>query len=150
MRRLMMLAALAMVIPAAAQAQERPRQMGGRGQMMNTVEWLVKSKDEFKASAEQIAGLEAIAKKFDADTEKQRAELDKAREEMRAGTTDRSAMMMKMRPIREELQSKDEAAVAEALKLLSQEQQKTVKALLEARREEMQNRRRPNGKQSIN
>jgi hypothetical protein len=150
MRRLMMLAALALVIPAAAQAQDRPRQMGGRGQMMmNTVEWLIKSKEEFKASDDQIAKLEVIAKKFDADTEKQRAELDKARDEMRAGTADRSAMMIKVRPIREEMQKKDEAAVAEALKLLSEDQQKTVKSLLEARREEMQNRRRPGGQQPI-
>jgi Spy/CpxP family protein refolding chaperone len=150
MRKLMLLAAMALALPAAAHAQDPPRPMGGRGMMMmNTVDWMLKSKDELAPSADQIAKLEVIAKKLDTDTEKERAELEKAREEMRAGTADRSAMMIKVRPIREEMQKKDEAAVEEALKVLSADQQKTVKALLEARREEMQNRRRPNGQQPI-
>jgi Spy/CpxP family protein refolding chaperone len=145
MRKLMLLAALALMVPAAANAQDRPRQMGGRGQMMNTVEWLVTNREEFKASDDQIAKLEAIAKKFDSDTEKQRTELDKAREAMRSGTSDRAAVMAQLRPIREDMQKKDEAALVEALKVLSEDQQKTVKALIEARREEMQSRRRPAG-----
>ena len=145
MRKLMLLTALAFLVPAAANAQDRPRQMGGRGQMMNTVEWLIKSKDEFKASDEQIAKLTVIAKKFDTDTETQRAELDKAREAMRSGTSDRAAVMAQLRPIREDMQKKDEAALEEALKVLSEDQQKTVKALIQARREEMQSRRRPAG-----
>ena len=142
MRKLMMLTALALVLPAAAQAQDGPRQMGGRAPMLNTVEWLLKNKDEFKAMAEQTTKIEAIAKQFDTETEKLRAEFDKVREEMRGGTADRQTIMTKMRPIREELQKKDEAAVAEVLKVLSEDQQKTVKTLIESRREQMQNRRR--------
>ena len=145
MRKLMLLSALALMVPAAADAQERPRQMGGRGQMMNTVEWLITNREEFKGSDEQIAKLEVIAKKFEADTKQQRAEMDKAREAMRSGTTDRATVMMQLRPIREDMQKKDEAAVEEALKVLSEDQQKTVKALIQSRREEMQNRRRSDG-----
>ena len=145
MRKLMLLSALALIVPAAADAQERPRQMGGRGQMMNTVEWLITNREEFKGSDEQIAKLEVIAKKFEADTKQQRAEMDKAREAMRSGTTDRATVMMQLRPIREDMQKKDEAAVEEALKVLSEDQQKTVKALIQSRREEMQNRRRSDG-----
>ena len=145
MRKLMLLSALALMVPGAADAQERPRQMGGRGQMMNTVEWLITNREEFKGSDEQIAKLEVIAKKFEADTKQQRAEMDKAREAMRSGTTDRATVMMQLRPIREDMQKKDEAAVEEALKVLSEDQQKTVKALIQSRREEMQNRRRSDG-----
>jgi hypothetical protein len=144
MRKMMLLAAMALVMPAAVQAQDGPRQIAGRGAMMfNTVEWLLKSKDEFNATADQVVKIEAIARKLDADTEKQRAEMEKAREEMRTGSADRPTMMTKMRPIREELQKKDDAAIEEVLKLLSEDQQKTAKSLLAVRREEMQSRRRP-------
>jgi Spy/CpxP family protein refolding chaperone len=149
MRKLMLMAAFALALPAAAQAQDGPRQMGGRAQMLNTVQWLLTSKDEFSATADQVAKIEAIAKKFDAETEKLRAEMDKVRDEMRAGAGDRETMMTKMRPIREELQKKDEAAVEEVLKILNADQQKSVKTLVETRKQEMQNRRRggqrPNG-----
>ncbi len=144
MRKLIAVAALALVVPVTASAQDGPRNMGGRGPMLNTVEWLLKSKEEFKATAEQTAKLEAISKKFDDETAKQRAEFLKIREEVRSGA-DRQTLMQKMQPIREELQKKDEAAVNEVLSVLSEEQQKTVMQLLETRREEMRNsRNRPN------
>jgi Spy/CpxP family protein refolding chaperone len=116
--------------------------------MLNTVEWLLKSKEEFKATAEQAAKIEEISKKFDSETVKLREEFQKARPEMMGGA-DRAAVMQKMRPIREELQKKDEAAVAEVLQLLSTEQQATVKQLLESRRNEMRNRGRQGGQRQI-
>jgi hypothetical protein len=142
MRKLMLAAAVALALPAAAQAQDGPRQMGGRPPMLNTVEWLIKSKDEFNATAEQVAKMEVIAKKFDTDTEKQRAEFDRIREEVRNGTADRMMMMQKMRPIRDELQKKDKEALAEVAKILNDAQKKQVEELIEARREQMQSRRR--------
>ena len=142
MRKLILMAAMSLVLPAAAQAQDGQRQMGGRGPMLNTVAWLLTNKAEFNATADQVAKIEVIAKKFDTETEKLRGEFDKVREEMRNGGGDRQTMMQKMRPIRDELQKKDEAAVAEVLKVLGEDQQKTVKTLIESRREQMQNRRR--------
>lgn len=141
MRKLLAAAALALVIPALASAQETPRGQGPRGPMLNSVEWLIKSKEEFQATAEQVAKLEAISKKLDTETAKQRQELQKVREEMMGGG-DRQTVMQKMRPIRDELQKKDEAAIAEVLLVLTPEQQATVKQLLETRREEMRNRAR--------
>ena len=140
MRKLIALTALALALPATAAAQDAPRGQGGRGPMLNSVEWLLKSKEEFSATAEQAAKIEEISKKYDTETAKLRAELQKAREEMMGGA-DRQTVMQKMRPIRDELQKKDEAAVQEVLKLLNTEQQATVKQLLETRREEMRSRR---------
>ena len=145
MRKLIALAALALALPATASAQDAPRGPGGRGPMLNSVEWLLKSKEEYKATAEQAAKIEEISKKFDTETAKLREEFQKAREEMMGGA-DRQTVMQKMRPIRDELQKKDEAAVQEVLKVLNAEQQATVKQLLETRREEMRNRR-PGGTQ---
>lgn len=144
MRKLMLMAALTLALPASAAAQDGPRTLGGRAPMMNTAEWLLKSKDEYKATAEQAAKIEAIAKKFDAETEKQRAEFEKIRAEMRDGG-DRQTVMQKMRPIREEMMKKDEAAVEEVMQVLNDDQKKQVKELLELRREEMQTRRRSPG-----
>jgi Spy/CpxP family protein refolding chaperone len=142
MRKLIAVAALALIIPATASAQDGRGQGRGRGMpMLNSVEWLLKSKEEFKATPEQVTKIEAISKKFDGETAKQREEMQKVREEMMGGGADRQTVMQKMRPIRDELQKKDEAAVKEVLSLLSEDQQKTVLQLLETRREEMKNRR---------
>lgn len=141
MRKWIWLTALALALPAAAQAQEAPRGMGARGPMLNSVEWLLNAKTEFNATPEQVTGLEAIARKFDTETAKLREEFQKLRLEMR-GSADRQTIMQKMRPMREELQKKDDAAVAEAMKLLNAEQKKTVESLLESRREQMRNRTR--------
>ena len=141
MRKSIAVAALALALPAAASAQDAPRGPGARAPMLNSVEWLLKSKEEFNATAEQASKLEEISKKFDAETAKLREEFQKVRGEMMGGA-DRATVMQKMRPIREELQKKDEAAVEEALKLLNAEQQTTVKQLLETRREDMGNRQR--------
>jgi hypothetical protein len=147
MRKLMLMGALVLALPAVASAQEGPRK-GGRGMaMLNTAEFVLKNKAEINATAEQVSKIEEISKKFDKDTEQLRAELQKVREEMRGGT-DRQTIMQKMRPLREELQKKNEAAKAEVLKLLNDEQKKTVSALLETRREEMKNRR-PGGGRNI-
>ena len=148
MRKLIALTALALALPATAAAQDAPRGPGGRGPMLNSVEWLLKSKEEFNATAEQAAKIEEISKKYDTETAKLRAEHQKAREEMMGGA-DRQTVMQKMRPIRDELQKKDEAAVQEVLKLLNTEQQATIKQLLETRREEMRNRPRPGAQRSI-
>ena len=144
MRKFIAVAALALALPAVADAQEAPRGPGGRGPMLNSVEWLLKSKEEFKATAEQVTKIEAISKKYEAETAKQREEFQKVREEMMGGA-DRQTVMQKMRPIREELQKKDDAAVQEVLAILNADQQVTVKQLLETRREEMRNRGRQGG-----
>lgn len=141
MRKWIWMTALALALPAAAQAQEAPRGMGARGPMLNSVEWLLNAKAEFNATPEQVTKLEAIAKQFDTETVKLREEFMKLRLEMR-GSADRQTIMQKMRPMREELQKKDDAAVAEAMKLLDAEQKKTVESLLQSRREEMRNRPR--------
>ena len=147
MKKLMLMAAIALALPVAANAQEAPRGPG-RGQMISSVEYLVKAAGEFTATPEQITKLEEIAAKFAKETAKEREEMQKIRGEMQSGA-DRSALMLKMRPIREEIQKKDEAAVEEALKVLTADQQKIAKQLVDARREEMNNRRgqRPNGAQ---
>ena len=142
MRKLIALAALALALPTVGQAQDGPRP--GRGMMQGTVEWLLTEKAKFNATDEQVAKLQELVKKYEKDTEKQREEMQKAREEMQGGG-DRQAIMQKMRPIRDEMQKKDEASVEEALKLLNDEQKKTVTQMIEARREEMRNRRRPGG-----
>ena len=144
MRKFIAVAALALALTAVADAQEAPRGPGGRGPMLNSVEWLLKSKEEFKATAEQVTKIEAISKKYEAETAKQREEFQKVREEMMGGA-DRQTVMQKMRPIREELQKKDDAAVQEVLAILNADQQVTVKQLLETRREEMRNRGRQGG-----
>ncbi len=148
MRKLMAVAALAVALPATASAQEAPRGPGGRGPMLNSVEWLLKSKEEFKATAEQVSKIEEISKKFDSETSKLREEMQKVRGEMMGGA-DRGTVMQKMRPIRDELQKKDDAAIEEVLKLLSADQQATVKLLLYTRRQEMRNRQRSGGKRQI-
>lgn len=148
MRKWIAVAALALALPIAAEAQETPRGQGGRGPMLNSVEWLLKSKEEFKATAEQVAKIEAISKKYDAETAKQREEFQKVREEMMGGA-DRQTVMQKMRPIRDELQKKDDAALQEVLAILNAEQQATVKQLLETRREEMRSRGRQGGQRPI-
>lgn len=140
MRRLIVLAALTLA-PAVASAQEAPRGMGRAVGSMNTIGWLLESKAEYQATDEQAARIEAINKKFEAETASLRAELQKIRDEGMGGG-DRQAIMQKMRPLREEMRTKDEAAVAEAMKLLNAEQQKTVNELLAKRREEMRTRMR--------
>lgn len=140
MRKVIAIAALAMVLPATAAAQDAPQQRQGRGMMQSTIEWLLTEKAKFNATAEQVTKLEALAKKFEDETAKHREEMQKMRAEMQGGG-DRQAMMQKMRPVREEMMKKDEAAVDEALKLLSDEQKATVKQMIEARREEMRGRR---------
>lgn len=140
MRKVIAIAALAMVLPATAAAQDAPQQRQGRGMMQGTIEWLLTEKAKFNATAEQVTKIEALAKKFESETAKHREEMQKMREEMQGGG-DRQAMMQKMRPIRDEMMKKDEAAVEEALKLLSDEQKATVKQMIEARREEMRGRR---------
>jgi predicted RND superfamily exporter protein len=145
MRKLMLVGALMLAGPAMAAAQEAPRGPG-RGMLANSVEFVLKSAAEFNATAEQVSKIEEINKKFDKDTESLRTDLLKIREEMR-GSADRQTVMQKMRPLREELQKKDEAALADVLKLLNDEQKKAVTALLESRREAMQNRRRGGGRE---
>jgi hypothetical protein len=139
--KLIALTALALVVPASASAQDGPRAMGRARPMLNTVEWLLKSKDEFKATADQAAKIQEIGTRFDAETAKQREEFRKIREEMLGGG-DRQTVMQKMQPIRDELQKKDEAALAEVMKLLDEDQRITVKQLLESRRQDMRNRTR--------
>jgi protein CpxP len=141
MRKLIAVVALAMVLPATAAAQDAPQQRQGRGMMQSTIEWLLTEKAKFNATGEQVTKLEALAKKFEGETAKHREEMQKVREEMQGGG-DRQAMMQKMRPIRDEMNRKDEAIVEEALKVLNDEQKATVKQMIEARREEMRNRRR--------
>ena len=145
MKKLMLMAAFALALPAAAQAQESPRGPG-RGQM-HTIEFLVKAAPEYNATAEQVAKLNEILAKFTKDTDKLRAEALKVREEMKGGA-DRSALMLKMRPIRDELQKFDDAAVEEALKVLNAEQQKHVQHMVDARKQDMSSRRgqRPGAK----
>ena len=147
MKKLMLMAAIALALPVAADAQEAPRGPG-RGQMVSSIEFLVKASAEFNATAEQLTKLEEIAAKFAKETTKEREELQKIRGEMQSGA-DRSAAMLKMRPVREELQKKDDEAVEEALKVLTADQQKIAKQLVDSRREQMNNRRgqRPNGTQ---
>jgi Spy/CpxP family protein refolding chaperone len=144
MRKLMLAGALMLAGPALAAAQEAPRGPGRGMPMANSVEFVLKSAAEFNATPEQVSKIEEINKKFDKDTESLRAELLKIREER--GSADRQTVMQKMRPLREELQKKDEAALADVLKLLNDEQKKSVSALLESRREKMQNRRRAAGR----
>jgi hypothetical protein len=128
-------AALMLALPALAAAQDAPRGMGRGMPRMTTIAWLLESKAEFAATTEQVAKIDTISKKFEAETAQLRADMQKVRDENMGG--DRQAMMEKMRPLRDELRKKDEAAVAEVLKLLSAEQQKTVNAMLAKRREEM-------------
>ena len=145
MRKLIAVAAIALAIPATAVAQEGQGQGRGQGRglgMMNSAEWLLKSKDEFKATPEQATKIEAIVKKYETETAKQREEFQKVREEMMGGGADRATIMQKMRPIRDELQKKDDAAVKEVMSVLSEEQQKIVTQLLETRRDEMRTRGR--------
>jgi hypothetical protein len=118
--------------------------MGRTVGSMNTIGWLLESKTEYQATAEQVAKIQEINKKFEAETASLRAELQKIRDEGMGGG-DRQAVMQKMRPLREEMRTKDEAAVAEAMKLLNAEQQKTVNEMLAKRREEMRNRMRNRG-----
>ena len=139
MKRLMLMAAVALALPVAASAQEAP-QGPARAQMMSTIEFLVKASGEFNATPEQVAKLEEIAAKFARETAKEREAMQKIRAEMQPGA-DRSALMMKMRPVREEMLKKDEAAVEEALKVLNADQQKYAKQVLETRKQEMNNRR---------
>ena len=143
MRRLIAVAVLALV-PTVASAQEAPRGMGRAVGSMNTIGWLLESKAEYQATTEQVARIEAINKKFEAETASLRAELQKIRDEGMGGG-DRQAVMQKMRPLREEMRTKDEAAVSEVMKLLNAEQQKTVNEMLTKRREEMRNRMRNRG-----
>lgn len=143
MRRLMAVAMLALV-PAVASAQEAPRGMGRAAGSMNTIGWLLESKADYQATTEQVARIEEINKKFEAETASLRAELQKIREEGMGGG-DRQAVMQKMRPLRQKMRTKDEAAVAEVMKLLNAEQQKTVNGMLTKRREEMRNRMRNRG-----
>jgi periplasmic protein CpxP/Spy len=144
MRKLIAVAALAMVLPATAEAQDAPQQKQGRGMMQSTIEWLVTECAKFNATPEQVTRLEALAKKFESETAKQREEMQKVREEIQGGG-DREALMQKIRPIRDEMTKKEEAVVEEALKVLNDEQKATVKQMIEARREEMRNRRRGAG-----
>ena len=143
MRKVLLAAALSLGLPAVAAAQDAGGQ--GRPAMQNTVEWLLKEgSEQFKATPEQVAKLQEIAKKFGDETAKLRQEMQKVRGEMQS-SGDRMTGMQKMRPIREELQKKDDAAVAEALKLLTDDQKKIAEKLIAERREQMMNRRgRPN------
>ena len=143
MRKLIAMTVFALAWPAGAMAQDAPAQRPGR-MMMSTVEWLLTEKAKFSPTEEQVTKLQELAKKFDAETTKLREEMQKIRAEIQDGA-DRQALMQKMRPVREEIQKKDEAAVEEALKLLNDEQKKTVTQMIEARREEMRNRRRGGG-----
>ncbi len=142
MRRLIAVAALVLA-PAVASAQEAPRGPARGMGPMNTISWLLEARADYQATDEQVAKIEVIKKKFDADTEQLRADMQKLREAGMGG--DRQAMMEKMRPLRDQMRTKDEAAVAEVMKLLSPEQQKTVNDMLAKRREEMQSRMRNRG-----
>ena len=137
--RIVMLAALALLVPAIASAQEarRPRMQ------VNSIEWLLDRKEEFRPSGEQVAKLEEIAKALNDVTTKQREEIRKLRDEGMSG--DRREAFQKMRPLMDEMRKQDDEAVKEALKVLNDEQKKVVSDMIEARRKEMENRqnRRP-------
>lgn len=143
MRKLIAVAALVLV-PAVASAQDTPRGQGRGMPRMNTIDWLLESKADFKVTAEQAAKIEAISKKFDQETASLREQMQKIRSENMGGG-DRQAMMQQMRPLREEMRKKDEAAVAEVMKLLTPDQQKLVNEAMAKRREEMRNRMRGRG-----
>lgn len=139
------IAAAALLLPAAALAQDEPRPERGMrggfgGPQQNTIEWLLTRKEHFRPTGEQVAKLEEAAKKLTEANAARREEMRKARQEAMNGG-DRRAAMEKSRPALEEMAKQDEAATKEALKLLNDEQKKVVEELLEVRRKEMQDRR---------
>ena len=133
MRKFMALLVLMMAVPAAANAQQaRPDTRGIT--LASSIEFLVASKDELNASAEQIAKLEEIGQKFNAETAKLRKDLLKIRDELNAGGN-RQLIFAKVQPIREEMQKHDDAAIAAALQVLSAGQQEIARQLIASRSE---------------
>lgn len=135
-------ATLVSVAPAFAQGGGGGRM--GRGMMRppeNSVTWIISKKADFNGTDEQIKALELVAKKLDDDTKELRDQILKAlppegtnvREMPDAERQALMAKLQEVRPAREEFNKRDAAAVEEALKLLKEEQQVTVKTLLEER-----------------
>jgi len=144
MKLKLLIAAMSLMIPNVSLAQEPPPSGPPREgrPLQNTIEWLLTQKEQFRPSGEQVAQLEAAAKALNDSIARDRDEIRKLREESRAGNGDRSATFQKMRPLMDAIHKQDESATQEALKVLNGEQQKVVQELLEARRKEMDARRR--------
>ncbi|HEX6558111.1 MAG TPA: Spy/CpxP family protein refolding chaperone [Longimicrobiales bacterium] len=140
------------LLPAAAFAQQTPPAgaapggMRGQGRMMqSTVEWLLTQKEQFRPTTEQVTKLEEIAATLKKDQQEDRDKMQKARETAQNDpNVDREAMRAQFRELMVKLRKQDDEATEDALKVLNDEQQKVVKEMLDARRKEMESRRRMN------
>lgn len=149
------LALVALLMPSLSSAQQdstRGRMRGGMGMGMgmgmdrapqlNTIEWLLSRKEQFRPSADQVKQLEAISARLASDFKEDRAKLQKLREEGMSRSGDRREMRDNMRGAMEKMRKQDDKATEDALILMNAEQKKVVKDMLAARRKEMKERRR--------
>jgi hypothetical protein len=142
---LVLAATLASAAPALAQGGRGGRGMGMMRAPENSVTWLISKKADYNGSDEQIKSLELIARKLDDDTKEVRAQIMKLlppppADPQNMTDEERTAIRAKMqeigpqlRPLREEFQKKDEAAIQEALAIFKDDQCAIVKKLLEDR-----------------
>lgn len=127
MKKLLMICGLVLGLATASFAQQRGegRPNGGPGMRMSTEEQVKQLDEKLKLSADQKTKLTAL---FTAQADAQK----KMREEMQAGG-DREAMRAAMTKMREENEKGINA-------ILTADQQKAYKAMLDEQREQMQKR----------
>jgi hypothetical protein len=124
--------------PALGQAADRGAVTDVMRAPENSVTFIISKKSEWKGSDELVAKLEVIAKKLDEDTKdavtKIRGALPpEGTDPQKLSAEERQALVAKLQevsPQREEFRKKDEAAIAEVLKVLNTQQQTAVKKLL--------------------
>src|SRR5262245_18711285 len=133
MRRTAFLAVAATAIlaaPALGQAVDRGAATDVLRAPENSVTFIISKKGEWKGTDAHIAKLEVIAKKLDEDTKDAVAKIrtvlpPEGTDLQKMSAEERQALVTKLQEVsaqREEFRQKDEAAVAEALKVLSTQQ----------------------------
>lgn len=153
MRILTIAAAIVLLAPMQLMAQGggQGRGMGGGGMgggmggmramlEQGSVEFLVTKAADLKLTDEQATTLKAIGEQWAAATKddraKIRAEMPQPGQGMGGGGGDRQAMMQRfqaLQPVMEKVRDADQKAVAEAMKVLQEEQQAAARKMLEER-----------------
>jgi hypothetical protein len=124
--------------PVLGQAAERGQSPDVLRAPENSVTFIISKKSDWKGTDALIAKLDVIARKLDEDTKDAVASIKavlppEGTDVQKLTAEERQALMAKLQEVsaqRDEFRKKDEAAVAEALKVLNRQQQTAVKKLL--------------------
>lgn len=125
-------------LPGTAQGPGGRANMGGPGQRLSSVGFLLDQADELDLSDDQRMGLEGVLAQLDETSAPTLEGLAALRE-----SGDRTNMRSQARPLMEQLRELDRDALSEAMELFSDEQRTLAEALLTEFREQRGRPARP-------